>query len=76
MLKDDQHEGIRATGGRKKVEAHPSRVSIGGCDDERVLVRGLSVQGLPQKKQADPEEAGWEIIIHSDGNKTQRPVNI
>lgn len=40
----------------KRVGPHPSRVPIGGGDNQKVLVGILSVQRLSQKQQANPAE--------------------
>lgn len=39
----------QANGLIKRVVPHPSRVAVRGCDNQTVLVCGLSVQRLSQK---------------------------
>lgn len=44
----------------KRFVSHPSRVAIGGCDNQTVLISGLSIQRISQKKKANPVERGEE----------------
>lgn len=42
----------------KRCMPHPSRVAVGGCDNQTVLICGLSVQRVSQKQKTNPIEKG------------------
>lgn len=55
---------------KKRAVPHPSRVAVGRCDNQTVLVGGLSVQRLSKQEKANPAERGVrEDILLQHMNK-------
>ena len=52
---------------KKRAVPHPSRVAVRRCDNQTVLVGGLSVQRLSKQEEANPAERGVRediLILH------------